>query len=168
MLVTTGSIEEIYPENDGSTNNTEVINIFPYEVEVPIYQNYSKILDSATGGWFGNQLIVCGGHNTNTYDTFKECYKIGKENTSFVGNMKNARRYAASIMLEDGRLWILGGGDDNSNILKSTEYISAHDGSQEDGPDFPSPIWKHSAIIINETTSMIIGGSLLYYTEYEI
>ena len=79
-----------------------------------------------------------------------------KESVSFHGNMEKKRSYAASIVLDES-LWILGGYNSNREI--TTEYISAYDGTYEAGPDLPIALHMHSAIKINETTSMLIGGS---------
>ena len=68
LLVTTGQV------NAGDTQYTEVINIFPYDSQAPIYQNVSKPLHSATGGWVGNLFIVCGGQ------VYEEGYSQGLEN----------------------------------------------------------------------------------------
>ena len=55
LLVSTGEISA------HRTEDTEVVNIFPYEAQVPTYVNHQTALAFATGGWVGNSLIVCGG-----------------------------------------------------------------------------------------------------------
>ena len=154
LLVSGGSNGE-----SGFLKNTEVLNFNSKDVQVPTYQNSSKGMEGAAGGFVANQFIICGGFVTEEADedVIKQCYKIGINNTSLHGTMKEKRLYAASIALTD-RLWILGGGDDYSgNILRSTEYIS-HDGRQEDGPDLPIALEDHAAIEINETHFMLLGG----------
>ena len=125
-------------------------------VQAPTYQNHSKAVQGAIGGFIANQFIICGGY-IDGEDVIKECYNIGTTNTTLHGNMKKKRFHAASIVLAD-RLWILGGRDGNSNFLKSTEYI-LHDGRQEDGPDMPIGLVQHAFIQINETSFMLVGGS---------
>ena len=135
-------------------NTTEVLNLGSQEAPVPTYQNHSKSIEGATGGWVGNQFIVCGGY-VDGGGVSKECSKIGKE-TSFHGYMKVTRWHAASIALTD-KLWVLGGHDGITTILSSSEYI-LHDGSQVNGPELPMALWNHAAININETHSMLISG----------
>ena len=148
LLVTTGY-------NDGGRlKTTEVVDLDSQDLPVPTFQNYSKSLDGAVGGWVRKLFIVCGGY-VDGEDFSKECYKIGIESISLHGNMKEKRGFAASIELAD-KLWVLGG-QDGSKTLASTEYIH-HNGSQEDGPDLPIDLYGHAAIKINETHSMIIGG----------
>ena len=91
---------------DFSISTTEIMNLGPQEAPVPTYQNYPKKLSHGTGGWVGNQFIVCGGNVHE--DITNECYKIGKENTTLLGNMKEKRQKTASIVLAD-KLWVLGG-----------------------------------------------------------
>ena len=57
LLVTTGHVEV-----NGVTEDTEVVNIFPYEAQVPTYVDHEIDLACATGGWVGNYFIVCGGY----------------------------------------------------------------------------------------------------------
>ena len=165
LVVTTGFIDATV------TWDTEVINIFSIEAQVPTYQNHLKRIYGATGGWVGNLFIVCGGDVFSTKSSTKDCYQIGKEFTSFHGFMKKKRLNAASIVLDES-LWILGGSGD-SNSMTTTEYISAHNGSSRDGPYMPygvngRPIglWGHAAIKINSTTSMLIGGTEKVGTSY--
>ena len=55
-------------------------------------------------------------------------------------------------------IWIIGGYGDTDSLTTS-EYISAIDGSNEEGPDLPIEIREHAAIQVNTTTSMIVGGT---------
>ena len=71
--------------------------------------------------------------------------------------MMKSRGYAASIVLEPGKLWILGGFDDNANILSSTEFIYA-DGRNEEGPPMPIALSIHAMVKINQSTSFLVGG----------
>ena len=61
MLVTTGHVEVNDVDVNGVTEDTEVVNIFPNEAQVPTYVNHQTALAFATGGWVGNSFIVCGG-----------------------------------------------------------------------------------------------------------
>ena len=144
-------------------NNTEVLKLDSKDDQVPTYQNHSKSMSGATGGFLANQFITCGGCIDGESIATRNCYKVGPTNSSLHGSMKGERRNAASIVLAD-RLWILGGiskclshHDGRDSILKSTEYI-LHDGRQEDGPDLPISLHDHAGIQINGTHFMIIGG----------
>ena len=137
----------------GRYSNTEVLNLDSKDVPVPTYQNHSEALSGTTGGFVGNQFITCGGFGNG--DAINECYKIGTNNSSFHGTMKEKRENAASIMLAD-RIWVLGG-HVNYYSLKSTEYI-LHDGEQEDGPDLPITLASLQVIQVNENDFMLFGG----------
>ena len=141
-------------ERQRETNITEVLNLDSNNTQLPTYQNHSKSIQGATGGFIKNQFIICGG-GSDEIGMLKECYKIGTTNTSLHGTMKEKRQHAASIVLAD-RLWILGG-ENYDKMMKSTEYI-LHDGRQEEGPDMQITLSRHAAIQINDTDFMIVGG----------
>ena len=71
--------------------------------------------------------------------------------------MMTKRVYAASIVLEPGKLWILGGSAFPSDFLSSTEYIFS-DGRNEEGPPMPIALNSHAIVKINGTTSLLAGG----------
>ena len=154
MILSTGF------NHDGYLKSTEVVNLGNGVTQLPSFQDNLKSLASATGGWVGNALIVCGGY---VYPgpgkgESKECHKIEKEATSVkIGDMMMKREYAASI-LEGERIWILGGRGD-SNSMTTSEFFSVNDGSSEQGPDLPIGLSDHTATKINTTTSIVIGGA---------
>ena len=61
-------------------------------------------------------------------------------------------------ILFDTKLWISGGRDDDRNYLSSSEFIYLN-GTREEGPELPKALWKHVMININDTFTMIVGGS---------
>ena len=102
LLISTGKIDREW------VNNTEVLNFDSNNIQLPTYQNHPKSIEGATGGFIKNQFVICGGAS-NLVGILKECYKIGTTNISLHGTMKEKWFYAASIVLADNRLWILGG-----------------------------------------------------------
>ena len=73
-----------------------------------------------------------------------------------IATLKFARAFAASVVLTDGRLWILGGLGVNA-ILKSTEILEEKmDGTWKvtNGPNLPKALFAHCA----ET---LLGGNIL-------
>ena len=60
------------------------------------------------------------------------------------------RAYAASVLLPDGRIWVLGGAGSTS-VLKSTELIEANGNTISKisgGPDMVEPLMGHCAALI--------------------
>ena len=118
------------------------------------YPDHPRKIHGATGGFLNNDFITCGGE-----DSFVEtdkCYMLGSEGP--FATMMRKRYLAASIVLEDEKLWILGGWDGSSR-LSSTEYIFS-DGRTEDGPPMPIAICEHAMVKINDTTSFLVGGNI--------
>ena len=138
----------------GLIENTEVLDLYSKDAQVPIYQNHSIPMSESTGGFVANKFITCGGAVEK--GVLRECYNIGKANASLHGIMKYSRKNTASIDLAN-KLWVLGGMDVYGSLLNSTEYIS-HDGEQEDGPDLPITLASLQVIQVNENDFMLFGG----------
>ena len=65
--------------------------------------------------------------------------------------------WASSTVTPDGLMWVTGGGD--IDILASTELINSSDSSTiSNGVDLPEALSSHEIIILNGTTSILIGG----------
>ena len=116
------------------------------------YPDHPRLIDGATGGFLNSYFITCGGDDLHEGYTDK-CYKLGSEGP--FATLMWRRYLAASIVLEAGKLWILGGYDDEP--LSSTEYIFS-DGRTEEGPPIPIALYGHTIVKINDTTSFLVGG----------
>ena len=166
MLLTSGWIG---PYDGQSVSQTETLSIGSNS-DPPYYPDHPRKIDSATGGFLNQNFITCGGYDSDEGVTDK-CYLLGSEEP--FATMMTKRRNAASIVLDEklwilegssrsivlepGKLWILGGSDENNNILSSTEYIFA-DGKNEEGPPMPIALDRHVMVKINGTTSLLVGG----------
>ena len=140
----------------GELSNTETIDIGK-NTEPPKYPDHPRKIDAPTGGFLHQDFVTCGGKDLNEGITNK-CYMLGSEEP--FATMMKERLLAASIVLEPGKLWILGGYDGGpyeSSFLSSTEYIFA-DGRNEEGPPMPIGLSNHAMVKINDTTSFLVGG----------
>ena len=117
---------------------------------------FAKKVYVATGALVDGKPLICGGYYTggNYYD---ECYMITKSSTSYVSKMKSKRAYAASVLVNINKLWVLGGKDDGSSYLSSTEYIQIGIGSST-GPHLPLAVGYHAMVALNTSTFILIGG----------
>ena len=92
--------------------------------------------------------LICGGNAQNT-----KCTVVGKP--SLYVELIQSRSYAASVVLPDQSLWVVGG-DDGHFSLSSTEFVSI-DKSSKAGPELTFSIKKHGMVLIDNKV-YIIGG----------
>ena len=82
--------------------------------------------------------------------------------------MKTERAFAASVVLPDGRLWILGGAGRNT-VLDTTEYVSYDLNTRrwkvKTGPKLPVPMMGHCAAVISIDEVLVNGGLTIADTE---
>ena len=144
-------------------SKTETLSIGNNAQSQSQYQDHTRKIYGATGGFFNNYFITCGGVDS-VEDHTDKCYMLGSEEP--FATMMTIRSYAASIVLDDQTMWILGGlswiFDEQymysvSTSLSSTEYIFS-DGRNEEGPPMPMALYGHAMVKINETTSFLVGG----------
>ena len=113
---------------------------------------YPKKVQSATGGVFDENLLICGG----TWPATKECHIMGKDMTwSKHADMKESRHFAASTVIQD-YLWVTGGIGGNNTRLDTTEKIHLN-GTVEPGINLPFAIWGH-CMVQHQNEVYILGG----------
>ena len=124
----------------------------------------------ATGGFFRNFSIICGGTSeTEKYNFVKdECISLNSTFTGMLLKMSTQRNQAASVLVNDDKLWITGGMTFYPNItfLTSTEYIQDMQGYglyTTTGPELPVGLYSHQIVsfnskILGKYVSMLIGG----------
>ena len=74
--------------------------------------------------------------------------------------MNSARMFASSIVLNNGRIWILGGLGVDS-ILSTTEILEEDDNGNwkvHRGPDLPKPLLGHCVESIQDGKILLVGG----------
>ena len=154
-------------DQNPALNNTETLTIGNNAQPQSQYPDHPRKIYGATGGFLNKKFVTCGGENYFEEGYSDKCYKLGSEGS--FATMMMERSYAASIVLEDEKLWILGGWDVNSynlyssktvwmpTSLYSTEYVFT-DGRNEEGPPMPIGLNSHKIVKINETTSFLVGG----------
>jgi len=110
--------------------------------------------------------LWCTGPKVNAcyiYDRYKGKNWILSPHTLLV-----ARAYAASVMLPDGTLWILGGAGQNT-ILITTEFVSLSENDIQAislGPDMVEPLFGHCAALITNSQVVVVGGFSSVLNDY--
>ena len=137
----------------GYLSQTETLTIGNNAQSQSQYPDHPRKIVGATGGFLKNDFITCGGMDEQL-NSIDKCYMLGSEEP--FATMMVERYNAVSIVLKAEKLWILGG-NGNSDVLSSTEYIFS-DGRTEEGPPMPIALSYHAMVKINETTSFLVGG----------
>ena len=140
--------------NSHYLSETEILNFGNTVGQSPQFQDHPKSIYGATGGFLNEEFITCGGYILDELLANK-CFKLGSEGP-FV-TMYKERFRAASVFLNPGKLWILGGADKYFDSLSSTEYIFA-DGRNHDGPPMPIGLTGHAMVKINQSIPFLVGG----------
>ena len=113
-------------------------------------------LDSAVGANFDGTPVVCGG-NLGSYTPSEKCYRLTFGEWEEITSMLEKRGYAAGVVYNKN-LHVFGGRSDSGIVLKTSETINV-DGGISDGPDLPTAVYSHAMTSINDTVSLLSGGS---------
>ena len=131
---------------------TEVVDVVSGKTCADL-ANFPLTLSGAVGANLQGTPIVCGGRYS-TY--FQKCYKFTDGGWQEFVSMKEKRGKAAGVVHSD-KFHVFGGFDGYSRS-QTTEIISI-DGGVEYGPQIPASVFSHSITSINETVSILSGGS---------
>ena len=132
----------------GNEQNSEIIDLYDHTFRHELKLSDVSRSKGAVGALLNNQPLICGGSAQNT-----KCTVVGKPSLSI--KLIQPRSYAASVVLPDQCLWIVGG-DDGNFPLSSTEFVYI-DKPSKAGPELPFSIKKHGIVLI-EKVVYIIGG----------
>ena len=151
---------------DPSRDTSEILDLVDSTLSCQHLAPFPKEMRGPTGGLVDGVPLICGGSESSDINSVSdECYIISKLTTSLVAIMKEKRVYAASVVLNDTKLWVMGGKDSFS--FSSSEYIKLSFGSTP-GPELPSAVHGHAVVAWNSSFFMLIGGhtsKTFYYQE---
>ena len=127
----------------------------------PVFGELELERQFAMGGLINETPILCGGKTSND-DIFDTCIVYGHNKTLI--KMKAARSGAASVILNDTTLWIMGGNTGSIKRfgfrrLRSTELITLDGATSIKVPALPKELSYSCAVKYNESTIYLIGGS---------
>jgi len=143
ILVVTG-----YGDN-GYSKKTE---LWPKTDSQCALHDFPQSVAGAVGFWTAQGPTVCGGRGGGN-----KCFFYSKEHQWMpLTNMGTARRYASALQINPNQAFIIGGYDENSNDLKTTELMSSS--GSEEGIKFPVTIYAHCSFKINATHGIVTGG----------
>ena len=86
----------------------------------------------------------------------------------FLLQLKTERAFAASVVLPDGTLWILGGAGRHS-VLDTTEYVmydyNRRSWKVKAGPKLPVALMGHCAALIGIDEVLVNGGYGIFHND---
>ena len=145
-MVTTG-----FPQNSGS-RKTEVFNLAGQDICLNL-EDFPISLFGAVGAHINGTPVVCGGYDGSK--SLNKCYHFINGNWAVTTTMRE-RRWGATSIVYNNRMHIMGGWNDGGR-LASTEILDGN--GSEEGPDLPIAIFYHAITKVNQSTSIISGGS---------
>ena len=116
------------------------------------------------GGVVNDTILICKGLG----DDGNDCNAF--QNNEFIASKSlNVPRYGAGSIETQNGLWITGG-NDNTKIIQSTEFLTFNSASI--GPDIPQPMAYHCMTRISDSIIALVGGydvdylnTLYFYNE---
>ena len=139
-------------QNGTITNIVEIVDLINPNFALKWNDDRAARIGSI-GGILQNQPFICGGCDSN-------CKNV--KNGIILGSNQEippikGRRFASSIVLNETRLLVTGGWDENVKDLNSSAFISL-DQPPEDGPKLPFTVYAHSMVQVDSTSIYLIGG----------
>ena len=116
--------------------------------------------------------VVCGGYSSSG-EPQKVCYGYGYKDYGYgsygygwqeYSSLKEERRYAAGVVNKNN--WHVFGGVRGLELQKTSEIVYSGyglnaPGAVKDGPALPTAVQKHAITSINQTVSILSGGTTL-------
>ena len=144
-MITTGSAFS-------SARKTEIVDV-ANGVSCSDMGDFPVEMHGAVGANLGGTFVVCSGYFGPYSD---KCYKLTNGMWEEFATMKEKREAAAAVVHND-KLHVFGGSRGASG-LKTSEIISV-DGEISNGPELPKIVESHAMTSINNTVSLLSGGS---------
>ena len=158
-MVTSG-----YPWSN-ATKKTEIVDVVN-GLTCSDLAEFPFKLYMAVGANLGGTPVICGGWKAYVYS--KKCYRFKNSAWEEFASMKRDRSSLAAVVHND-KLHVFGGrwtgGFTSYSYLQTTEIINV-DGEVSYGPDLPTAVEEHAMTAINDTVSLLSGGSAPTKTWY--
>ena len=113
------------------------------------------------------RVLIIGGHRGRRADitlyASAEAYDPRSGTFSPVGGMRNRRHKHDAVLLQDGRVLVMGGSDerDNRGMYRSTELFDPGTNAFSEGPEMQRERYKHvgSAVVLPNGQVLLAGGA---------
>ncbi len=139
--------------------SVELLYLWDETCFIPLAPEYHEIGSGPGGGFVtSDTLIVCAGSKTFCYKATLTKSPSAINSFQHFTHMSTERGFSASIPVDNGRLFVVGGEKYfTGETHKTSEYINL-DGTTEPGPELPQPIQNMCFLKLSPSTAMLIGG----------
>lgn len=107
-----------------------------------------------TGGYNGQAGVTVGSGNVNAPELYDPVTGVFDS----TGDMSSARRYPTATLMQNGKVLVAGGYDDNSMATSSAEAYEPKMGSFELTGPMLLPRGRHTATLLTNGMVMVAGG----------
>ena len=133
---------------------TEVLDFSNSNLTKPSFGVIPETRRYAVGAYLNDQPIICGGHDGDYRNAYDTCLTFDNSRWSQTHKLTTRRTWAASVLLNETTLWILGGVGD----LDSTELINANEENGIPGKELPLAMRGMCAVKYSSEKIFVIGG----------
>ena len=91
-----------------SRSDAQVIYVGSSSSGCRLLTNYPTTIKHASGGLIANELIICGGDASGSYQTACYKYSTSEHQWTIFAHLQTARGYHATTPLDDNQMWITG------------------------------------------------------------
>jgi len=108
----------------------------------------------------GNVLVCGGGTNGQNSSAVDTCdiYNVSTNTFTLAGHMNSQRGGPAYSILQDGRVYLAGGGNDSFNAMSSAEIFDPKDNSFTVRSDLPYSMYCPTTVLLPSGLLLICGG----------
>ena len=137
-----------------ATRKTEIVDV-KNGLTCSDMADFPVEISGAVGANLDGTPVVCDGR-TGPYTCSEKCYKFTNGVWGEFASMKEKRGYAAGVVYNK-KLHVFGGWNGSSKT-QTSETINV-DGMVSNGPDLPTAVGWHAMTTINDSVSILSGGS---------
>ena len=141
-----------YEQHGNVTNIVEIVDLINPSFTLKWNDDRAARIGSI-GGIFQDHPLICGGRDSNWKNLNNGIILGSNQEIPLI----KGRRIASSVVLNETRLLVTGGVDENRKDLNSSEFISL-DQPPEDGPKLPFTVSAHCMVQVDSTSIYLIGG----------
>ncbi len=152
MLLTSG---HEYGHSDRPIDTSEVLDLANPVANCMDLLDAPSVTGSTGGILNGSTPVICGGYEDDGPDMVSGCYRLGDDLANPLLTLSEKKAGAASILMDDGSIWITGGATEQQPKSDTTEYVIANE--TRPGPTIPEPVVDHCVCQYDDTSAIIIG-----------